>query len=531
MRELARSRRAYAFVAAVVVAAALPAAAPAQVVPDPPPDLPAPPQALARPDIDGHAYKGGVLVCSPGSWEGATSGLTWNWLRDGDSSGRVGSRYRVGGDDVGRQLACAVTASNDVGWTTEESAPVVISTVPVSVRVDSERRQHGPTLRFAGRVVSAGPPAAGTIDLRLQDELVARVPVGVRGGFSVEDSVWRLIPGRAEVVLRFRPRDPELHAHAETRLRLTVATPPAYPFPRSPLERPITMFDELPPFWRDGGACSTGCRPRGARAGWPLEPFDEQHGLRAGINERRDSGFHLGVDIQAHAWAPVYAIQPGVAHVIQRRGSEARVQIGNFIYWHLKLLVADGEWVAAFERPIGEVFRLHRHLHLSEVDASGRYLNPLRPGGRVLAPWEDREPPVVGRPAVEADGSLTVEVFDPQSFEEKTSYLTPVLAPAALAWRLYDSAGRPLTSLGWSFRGTHVLPNGLIPLVYTPDARRPGYACFAVEPICVPNWRYRLGWPGEWKRAAGERRVRLTVYAWDWRGNTTARDLWLGPAA
>lgn len=516
-----------ALVSAASVLVAAPGVALAQV--DPEPELPSPPLALEVPRVSGLAFKGQVLACSRGTWEGAIE-HTLAWYRDGDLVvGRTAPKFRVGVADVGHSLVCAVTATNDVGWTSEDSAPVVVSRVPVALRIDSESRQHGPVLRFEGRVLTDGPRAEGAVELVREGAPGTRAPIGVRGGFVIEEPIWGLRPGRTDVVLRFLPRDPDLHQSTETRVRLTVTTPPTYPFPRSAEERPTTMFDALPTFWRGAGACATGCRPAGARNGWPLEPFDEQHGLRAGINERRDSGFHLGIDIQARAWAPVYAIQSGRAQVIQRYGSNARVQIGNFIYWHVRILVAEGEWVRAFEQPIGTVFRLHRHLHLSEVDAAGGYLNPLRPGGRVLAPWEDREPPVVGRPVLGSDGSFTVTAFDPQSFEERTSYVTPVLAPAALAWRLFDTRGRALTGLRWSLRGTRVLSDSLIPAVYTPDARRPGYACFAFEPLCVPHWRYKLGAAGELASTGRRGRIRLTVYAWDWRGNTTARDLWLGP--
>jgi hypothetical protein len=360
--------------------------------------------------------------------------------------------------------------------------------------------------------------------------IAARADLTPTGSFHLEESIWGLTPGRMDLVLRFRPRDPQLHASTEAPFRLTVESPPTYPFPRSPLDRRTTLFDDLPRFWQDGAACSTGCRPRGARAGWPLEPFSEQHGLRAGINERRDHGFHLGVDIQAHARAPVYAIQPGLAHVLVAHGSEARVRIGSYVYWHLRLLVHEGERVHAYAEPIGTVFNRHRHLHLSELDSSGRYLNPLRPGGRVLAPWVDSEPPVLGAPELHPDGLLTVRAFDPQSFEERTRYVTPVLAPAALGWRTFDTGGRPTGPLHWALRGSHVLPPDLVPSVFTASAHRPGFACFAVELLCIPHWEYRLGWLPSTRIATGQASARrVSVYAWDWAGNVTARDLWLRP--
>ena len=70
----------------------------------------------------------------------------------------------------------------------------------------------------------------------------------------------------------------------------------------------------LPRLWADGRACSTGCRPAGAVAGWPIRPFHRQHVLRAGLNELRPATMHVGVDILTPDGTPVYAMQPGRAH-------------------------------------------------------------------------------------------------------------------------------------------------------------------------------------------------------------------------
>jgi hypothetical protein len=520
------------FLVATLASVALAGSARADTEPEPPPEPPRPsaPVVIERPSVRGLPHKGQLVWCDTGSWEGVTSGFVWQWSLDGQPRvGQTGVVYSVRGTDVGHALTCVVTGANGVGSTTAESPPFEIVRVAVAVTLDTELRQHGPTLWFEGRVSSEGPPAHGRVELERAGRVVSRSELAQGGSFRLRESIWGLTPGPLQVRIRFQPRDPALHEPADAPLRLAIVSPPTFPFPRSPLERRATLFDGLPRFWNDGGACSTGCRPRGARPGWPLEPFAVQHGLRAGINEQRDRGFHLGIDIQAHAWAPVYAMQPGRARILVPSGGEARVQIGSYVYWHLKLLVREGEWVRAFDEPIGTVFRRHRHLHLSELDGTGGYLNPLRPGGRVLTPWEDREPPVVGKPVVHADGAFTVRAFDPQSFEERTSYLTPVLAPAALAWRAFDAHGRPLGALRWALRGTHVLPAHLRPTVFTESAHRPGFACFAFEPLCIPHWEYRLGRLTDVTRSDdGSRLRRLTVYAWDWRGNTTARDLLLG---
>ena len=298
------------------------------------------------------------------------------------------------------------------------------------------------------------------------------------------------------------------------------------PFTPSRDQRRVTRADALPRFWLDGRSCSYGCRPAGARTGWPLLPFHRQHALRSGLNERRLATMHIGIDIQARDGQRVYAVQGGRAQIPQRTGGDARVRIGNFEYWHIVPWVREGQYVAPFRTVVGTVRRHYGHLHLSEVRGANRYLNPLRPGGRVLAPWVDRVAPVIGLPARRPGGAVDVRVYDPQSFVVRTTYPTPVLAPAALAYRLRTLRGRPLTPLRFALRGSQHYPPAFIPLVYTPGARGGGYICFAFHPRCTPNWHYRLAGgvaprlpplrPGDYK---------LQVYAWDWYGNTSARDL------
>jgi len=300
-----------------------------------------------------------------------------------------------------------------------------------------------------------------------------------------------------------------------------------FPFRPSRRQRTPTAADALPAFWDDGQFCAVGCRPSGALEGWPLRPFDRAHTLRAGLNERRTSGFHVGLDIDARDGAKVYAIQPGVARILQATGVDARVQVGNYIYWHIEPKIASGQSVVPFRTVIGTVRRLARHLHLSEV-AGGRYLNPLRPDGRVLAPWSDTVPPVLGNPSVAADGNVLVSVFDPQSTRVETPYKTPVLAPAALAYAVFDIAGRRQTPLQWALRGSHHLPDAAIPLVYAPNATSPGWWCFVHRTVCKPNWTYRLAGglaPPLTALGLPAGLFRLSVYAWDWAGNTAARDI------
>jgi hypothetical protein len=326
--------------------------------------------------------------------------------------------------------------------------------------------------------------------------------------------------------LRVRVRPPENGIMDAQGLRLDV-----YPFAVSADQRPTRGSDGLEPYWRDGRLCSAGCRPPGARRGWPLKPFHKQHALRSGLNEIRPANFHVGIDIQASHLQQAYAMSSGTAHIIQSSGPDERVQIGRFIYWHLNLAVRDGQFVRAYRTPLGRVKSGYGHLHLSEV-IGGTYINPLRPGGRVLTPWSDTEPPVIGKPRIVSGGRVIVDAFDPQSYTFLTShYKTPVLAPAALAWRLFDSRGHRIGPLHWAYRGSQHYPDSLKSTVYAPGATNPGFWCFIKQVICKPVWRYWLAGgltPPLPLGALSGGSYRLSIYAWDWAGRTSARDYMLG---
>lgn len=302
--------------------------------------------------------------------------------------------------------------------------------------------------------------------------------------------------------------------------RAGLARMDTWPFAQSPEQRPLRR-SAVPPYWADGSACATGCRPAGALTGWPLKPFHEAHPLRAGLNEWRPANMHIGIDIQALDGTPVYAMQSGPASIAGVGTVDIRVHVGSYEYWHVQPSVHAGEYVRAHRTVIGHVIRGAGHLHLSELH--GDYVNPLRPGGRVLAPYRDTEEPVIGAPR-RSGGQVFVEAFDPQSLRETIKYRTPVLAPAAIAWRARDARGSALTPLEFAYRGSHHYPTSAKSLVYGPGTTPPthvgaiagGWACFWRFKICVPKWNYRLS--GVPAGAAS-----LSVYAWDWAGNVAVR--------
>jgi hypothetical protein len=302
-----------------------------------------------------------------------------------------------------------------------------------------------------------------------------------------------------------------------------------WPFAISRAQRAPTGTDGLVPFWADGRACSVGCSPPGITPGWPIQPFHRQHAIRAGLNELRPANFHIGIDVEAHNSQPVYPIQSGVVHVFGAGTPDEHVQVGQFQYWHVDHAVSDGQYAVAYRTNLGTVKYAFKHVHVSELGPAGQYLNPLRPG-RSLSPYSDSEPPVLGIPSVFSDGRVIVGAFDPQSFIERGSYETPVLAPAALAWRLFDSHGHPRSGLEWALRGSQNYPPGLKSTIFAPGARNPGFSCFAFHRLCVPTWVYWLaGGLTQPLPLAGlaRGRYRLVVYAWDWTGRSSALDDWI----
>ncbi len=302
-----------------------------------------------------------------------------------------------------------------------------------------------------------------------------------------------------------------------------------WPLPITRRQRRPDRQDHLPPFWADGRPCSVGCLPRGTIPGWPITPFHRQHAIRAGINELRPANFHVGVDIEASNYQPVYAIQSGYASPAATGSyGDYKVTVGSFTYWHIVPTVRSGQHVTAYKTEIGAVEHGFGHLAFQE-GGDNSYLNPLRPGGD-LRPYTDTEPPIIGVPRVFGDGRVIVGAFDPQSFIHKESYETPVLAPAAVAWRLYTASGRPVTGLEWAMRGTAYLSPALKPVIFAPGAANPGFACFYTRMRCTPNWVYNLagGLTGPLPLAGLRRgRYRLSVYAWDWAGNKSALDDWI----
>jgi hypothetical protein len=423
----------------------------------------------------------------------------------------AGNRYRIGHGHI--RLECRDLALN--------ANPRGPRTRVVAVRLESGRVQVWSRVH-ARRALVLTPEMLAFATVKGNHFLVDRNPA------AHSSRAWTLnkliVAAKAsDQTLRLNARITYTAVSDRHGLRLDI-----WPFSISRYQRVSTPTDRLVPFWADGLPCSVGCAAPGVIPGWPLKPFHLQHAIRAAINELRPANFHVAVDIEANNFQPVYAIQSGYASIRYPGTGDVNVDVGRFYYWHINPTVRNGQFVVAYRTEIGQVLNGFGHVALSEGSTSD-YLNPLRPGGS-LRPYHDSEPPVIGIPRVFADGRVTVAAFDPQSFVQTERYETPVLAPSSLAWRLYNARGRALTGLEWAMRGSQNYPPGLKPVIFAPGASNPGFECFFTRVRCIPNWTYWLAGgltPTLPLHSVARGRYRLTAYAWDWAGNTSALDYWL----
>ena len=471
--------------------------------------LPPPPQSTGSPTAPDGATttspgpaSGGLFLQAGDQIEVARGALTFSY---------EGNRYRISRGQAG--LECdRVTLGTRRHARQIEALAVTLQSGRVRVRSGSDARRAlvvSPEMFVHARVRGTNfivdrSPAKRSTEARTTDRSIVAVKT-------------------SDQQLRINTRITYTAISDAKGLRLDV-----WPFSLSPLQRSTRPGDGLPPYWADGLSCSVGCTAAGATPGWPLRPFHKQHALRAGINELRPANFHVAVDIEARNSQPVYAIQSGYASIRYRGTPDVNVDVGNFYYWHINPTVSDGQYVTAYRTVIGRVLKSFYHLALSE-GTTAKYLNPLRPGGS-LRPYTNTEPPVIGVPRIFSDGRVIVGAFGPQSFvQTRMPYETPVLAPSSLAWRLYDAHRHALTGLQWAMRGSQNYPPNLKSVVFAPGAANPGFECFLTKRRCVPTWRYWLAGgltPALPINSLPRGRYRLTVYAWDWAGRTSALDDW-----
>jgi hypothetical protein len=89
------------------------------------------PANASPPFITGTPRQDETLTCSPGSWKHDPASFALQWLRDGAPiGGAADSAYTLTAADARRLITCQVTAANDIGTGTAESAGVRPAALP-----------------------------------------------------------------------------------------------------------------------------------------------------------------------------------------------------------------------------------------------------------------------------------------------------------------------------------------------------------------------------------------------------------------
>jgi hypothetical protein len=218
--------------------------------------------------------------------------------------------------------------------------------------------------------------------------------------------------------------------------------------------------------------------------GWPLEPFDAAHPVRAYFNDPRISGksraFHFGIDISAPNGTPVYAVEAGTVHIEDPRALSVGGGDLEFGYWHVVPVVRHLQEVGKHQL-LGHVDAPWLHVHFAER-RDREYRNPLRAGA--LTPWRDDTRPKVSRIVFSRNGAeirpdgvhgavdVIAEAFDTPPIPVPAPWNGLPVTPARLRWRVTrgGKVARP-----WhtpvDFTGT-LLPQKAFSRIYAPGTRQ-----------------------------------------------------------
>ena len=97
-----------------------------------------PPTVAAPPQVTGPAEAGNMLTCTPGAWSGdGALTYTYDWLRNGQSTGDQSTSYTVALSDTESELACRVTVSGTYGSTEAVSPSVDVQPSPPTVGAET----------------------------------------------------------------------------------------------------------------------------------------------------------------------------------------------------------------------------------------------------------------------------------------------------------------------------------------------------------------------------------------------------------
>ncbi len=213
--------------------------------------------------------------------------------------------------------------------------------------------------------------------------------------------------------------------------------------------------------------------PSGTSYGWPVQPFDSAHPVRANLGDPRtvfndpptpqtvlygggSFQFHFGIDISAPDGTAVFPVVSGkVTHV---ESDWIGVDAGGgrtFQYWHLDAAVTVGQQVQARTTKLGTVKADAGHVHLTEM-SGGSIVNPLAAGR--LTPYDDSSDPVVGPILFRSQGNellpnflrglveIVAEAYDYPTLPVPAPWQGMPVAPALLTWRIQDLDGNAVVA-------------------------------------------------------------------------------------
>ena len=97
-------------------------------------ETPTAPSNLTVPVVSGTAEVDQTLISTTGTWGGNPESYAFQWQADGaDITGATGSSYTILIGDTGKVLTCVVTAINDIGYSSAESAGTApVTNVPIN---------------------------------------------------------------------------------------------------------------------------------------------------------------------------------------------------------------------------------------------------------------------------------------------------------------------------------------------------------------------------------------------------------------
>jgi hypothetical protein len=282
---------------------------------------------------------------------------------------------------------------------------------------------------------------------------------------------------------------------------------------------------------------------------WPVKPFDRQHPVRGNFGDPRTvfnapptlrsvlSGrgsfsLHRGIDISAPNGAPVYPVKSGVVTHVDRDWVRVDSEGGHaFEYWHLHVVVHNGDRVDAYRTVLGHIMAPAMHVHLTEIQ-NGHPVNPLAPGH--IGPYRDTTTPRVTSIALRSAAGraellpnlvrgrveIVVGAEDDPTMNAPGQWRGLPVSPAVISWEIRTWQGRHVTKrqVGIDLRSR--LPRG--------DDFWQVYARGTYQNMAVFGGHYSWGQRGTYLYRLATfdtRRLRngaydLVVVATDMRGNT-----------